>query len=308
MKNSKLIDKFELNCASEGLGKLRIRKYHYTLKTICKMLKKDLDKATKDDLIKFLAYIQNSNYSPHTKRDFKITIKKFFRFMGKEKLVDWIKTTKKKNELPLPKITTREDVLKLIQSCKTVRDKALISVLYESGCRIGELLNLKLSDIEFDSYGSVLIVNGKTGSRRVRICGKAVDYLKEWVNVNHPTKNPNDRLFPISYRALDKVLKNINDRAKLNKRIHFHMFRHGRATELSSKLTEMELDIFMGWELGSDMPRTYVHLSGKDIEQKILQISGISKDQKIDDALSKIKIKDPELYRALLNFVKKEVE
>jgi site-specific recombinase XerD len=308
MNNSKLIEKFELSCASEGLGKLRIQKYHYTLGRISVLIKKDLDKVNQQDLVKFLADIQNSNYSYYTKHDYKVTIKKFYKWLGKEKIVSWIKTSLKKNELPLPEILTREETLKLIQASRTVRDKALVSVLFESGCRIGELLNLKISDVEFDSYGAVLIVKGKTGSRRIRICGQAVAYLKEWLTVNHPTKISDDLVFNISYRGLDKVLKNIGKRADFKKNIHFHMFRHGRATELSTKLTEIELDIFMGWEVGSNMPRTYCHLSGKDIEQKILQISGVSADQKIDNALTKIKIKDPELYRALFNFVKRETE
>jgi len=306
--NLKLIKEFELDCMSKGLSKLRIRKYSYTLKKISKLLRKDFTKATEKDIVKLVARIENSNFSPHTKHDYKVAIKRFYKFLGKENLVSWIKTTIKKNELPLPKIITREEVVKLVQACKTVRDKAFFYVLYESGCRIGELLNMKMSDVEFDPYGAILIVHGKTGSRRIRICGKAVEYLKEWYYVDHPTKDPNSRLFPVSYRGMDKVLKNAAKKAKLGKRVHFHMFRHGRATELASKLTEMELDIFMGWELGSDMPRTYCHLSGKDIEKKILQTYGVTKEQRIEKALSQLQFKKPELFRALVDFVRNELK
>jgi integrase len=229
--------------------------------------------------------------------------------LGKENLVSWITTGMKKREFPLPKIITREEMLKLVQACKTIRNKALIYTLFESGARIGELLNLKINEVEFDSYGAVLIINkGKTGSRRIRICGKAAEYLKEWIYVNHPDKKPDSKVFPVTYRALSKALKLIAKKAGLNKRITFHMFRHGRATELASKLTEMELDIFMGWELSSRMPRIYCHLSGKDIEKKILQISGITKEEQVKRALANIKIKKPELFRALVDFVKNELK
>ena len=44
-------------------------------------------------------------------------------------------------------------------------------MLYDSGCRIGELLTLRVKDIEYDDYGIRLTVNGKTGVRRVRTVG-----------------------------------------------------------------------------------------------------------------------------------------
>ena len=49
------------------------------------------------------------------------------------------------------------------------RDKALISVLYKNGCRIGEILTLKVRNVEVDANGVVLIVNGETGQRKVRL-------------------------------------------------------------------------------------------------------------------------------------------
>jgi integrase len=70
------------------------------------------------------------------------------------------------------------------------RDKALISVLYESGCRIGEILSLKIRNVEFDNNGAVLIVNGKTGQRRVRLI-HSVPRLMAWLE-HHPKNNDPD--------------------------------------------------------------------------------------------------------------------
>jgi integrase len=318
-ENKMLIQNFLKKCEAEGLSEARIKKYLYTLNKINKILKKDFRKVTEEDMVDLLAKIERGYYvrkktkekipfSTNTKHDYKVAIKKFWKFLGKEELVGWIKTTIRENQKQLPKIITREDLMKLLQACKTIRDKALLSVLFESGCRVGEILNLKMRDVEFDEYGAVLIVQGKTGSRRVRICNKAVEYLKEWYYVNHPTKNPDSKLFPFNYRALEKSLKKVAERANLGKEVHFHMFRHGRATELANKLTEQELDVFMGWQIGSKMPRVYCHLSGRDIERKILEISGITEYEKLDSALRKIKIKEPELYQRLLKFVYEELK
>jgi len=307
--SQKLLSDFESKCVSEDLSETRVRKYRYTVRTISKMLKKPFSVVTRKDLEGLLIRINRSDYSEWTKRDYKVTLRKFWRFLGKEELVSWIKTTMKRNELPLPNLLAREELMQLVQACKTVRDKALLYALFESGARIDELLSVKLCEIEFDSYGAVLLINNsKTKARRLRVCGQAVDYLKEWANVNHPTKQPDSLLFPISYPAMRKNLKNIVKRAGLVKRVHFHMFRHGRATELARELTEAELNVFMGWEQGSNMPRTYVHLSGKDLDKKILQISGIGKEQKVENAMCQIKVKDAELYRALMRFVSKEMK
>lgn len=307
--DTKFLSEFESKCISEDLSLRRVKKYRYTLSTLSKMLGKPLSKANRKDIERLLIKINQSDYSPHTKKDFRITIKKFWHFLGKDDMVSWVRTTMKRKELPLPRVLTREELLLLVQACKTVRDKALLYSLFESGTRIDELLSVKLSELEFDSYGAIILINNsKTKSRRIRICGQAVDYLKEWVDVNHPTKNQDDRLFPISYPALRKNLKGITKRAGITKRVHFHMFRHGRATELSKSLTEAELDVFMGWEVGSDMARTYVHLSGKDLDKKILQVAGVTKEQKLDEAISRVRVSEPELYRAIMRFVSKEMK
>jgi integrase/recombinase XerD len=78
----------------------------------------------------------------------------------------------------------------MIENATNLRDKAFISTLYESGCRIGELLPIKLRSVVFDEYGAVLIVDGKTGMRRIRLIS-SVPLLANWIS-NHPFKNNPD--------------------------------------------------------------------------------------------------------------------
>jgi integrase len=54
----------------------------------------------------------------------------------------------------------------LVEATENPRDRALLLCHYESGCRIGELLTLKIESIRFDKYGALLIVNGKTGAKK----------------------------------------------------------------------------------------------------------------------------------------------
>ena len=64
---------------------------------------------------------------------------------------------------------SEEEIKKMIEACENPRDRALVASLYESGTRISELGNIKVKHVKFDHYGAVLMVDGKTGMRRVRI-------------------------------------------------------------------------------------------------------------------------------------------
>lgn len=107
------------------------------------------------------------------------------------------------------------------------RDKALISILYESGCRIGEILNMRIRNVGFDANGAGLIVNGKTGQRRVRLI-HSVPRLVTWLE-HHPekgdpkaflwvsvgSKNSRQRLM---HQSVVSLLKKTAKRAGLNKK------------------------------------------------------------------------------------------
>src|SRR5208283_6213305 len=176
--------------------------------------------------------------------------------------------------------------LKLAETANNIRDKAFVLVLYETGCRIGELLTLRLKNITFDQYGAVLRVNGKTGDRRVRIISSA-PILASWIEL-HPTgkspesmlwysnwRNPKKRMKNLSHGTTYLILKELAKKAGIQKRIYPHLFRHSRATALANKLTESQMKEHFGWVQGSDMASTYVHLSGRDVDNALLKLQGL---------------------------------
>ena len=229
-------------------------------------------------------------HSESYKSSIKRVIKPFFRWLygntvkdGYPEIVDWIYCGKKNNN-KLPEILTMQEIQQMIEVCDNMRDRALVSVLYESGCRASEILDLKTSSINFDEYGAVLVVGGKTGSRRVRLVSSVPD-LKAWLNV-HPRKNETDTAVfvaltknnkgnPLADSSLDFIISQIAKKAKIKKRVYPHLFRHTRATHLAKRLKESQLRILFGWSKTSDMPSVYVHLSGRDVEDAILQLNNI---------------------------------
>ena len=188
---------------------------------------------------------------------------------------------------------TKEEIEKLIDCADHPRDRALIAVLYESGARKGEMLSCNLGHVAFDDYGCVLTFpSGKTGARRVRLI-YASSYLHMWLDT-HPLREQKDAPLWCTIRqpynrcavtTIDIILKHIAERAGITKKINPHNFRHSRATHLAGVLTEQQMKIVLGWTPGSNMPATYVHLSGKDVDDAILKMHGIVKGDIRTDSL-----------------------
>ena len=122
-------------------------------------------------------------------------------------LVDDIKTTLKKKERLPSEILTEEEVNILINSTINIRDKAVISILSDSGCRVGELISLRLRDIKFnenDNTIRLLIETGKTGGRSL-ILIPSVPFLSNYINSipNEIKNNPRSRSAKL--RILEKI-------------------------------------------------------------------------------------------------------
>ena len=279
---------------AEGLSVPRQVKYIYSLIQISDWLGKSFRDVKKADILNLVNKIEQMDYAEHTKRDYKVVIKRFFKWMegGDEypEEVKWIKTTLKNDGHLLPEeLLTPEDVEKLINAADHPRDKALVSVLYESGCRIGEILTLRIKHISFDEYGAKIVVNGKTGMRRIRIIS-SVPHLATWIE-NHPLRDKPDapvwvgigtrnKNGAVQYKNVRTLIAKLAEKAGIKKRVNPHMFRHSRATHLANHLTEAQMNQYFGWVQGSDMPSTYVHLSGRDVDSAILSLYGIKEDKK----------------------------
>lgn len=88
----------------------------------------------------------------------------------------------------------------MIDVAENVRDRAIIAMLYEGGFRVGEIGSLKVRDIDFDRYGAIAVVRGKTGMGRVRLIWAMLPYIAQWLEV-HPRRK--ERNAPLWIKASD---------------------------------------------------------------------------------------------------------
>jgi integrase len=294
--NKQQIFEYENYCFSDGLKIARVLKHLYELKTLAELFGKEFNLASKQDVMRVVGFIERMDRAESTKRDYKILIRKFFRWMNKDDAIAWMKIPTRNDTRKLPEdMLSEEEIEKMINACEHPRDRAMIGCLYESGTRISELGNLKIKHVKFDQYGAVLMVDGKTGMRRVRIIFSA-PYLATWLE-NHPFRqNPEafvwvgigtvGRNVPLQYGAIRMHLKRIAEKAGINKRIHPHLFRHSRSTHLAKHLTEAQMKQYLGWVQGSDMAAIYVHLSGRDVDNALLRMHGIVTEDTKDVQMS----------------------
>jgi len=262
------------------------------------------EELTKDDVIDLVEKIKHirvkrlanrtvqEGYAEQTIESYKIAIKKFWKWLKPQESPDayppevsWIRRRKGKNGL-LPKdLWTPEEVSKLAGLAFHPRDRAFVLGLFGSGCRIGEFLPLQRRDVVFDAHSAQVLVDGKTGSRRVRLTPAATVAMAAWLDV-HPNKSPDAPVWVdtqvrseipkecLSYAWAHKLLGSLAARAGITKHIRPHLLRHSLATYYAARLTEAVMNEHFGWRQGGRTAAIYTHLSGRQVDDQILSMFG----------------------------------
>lgn len=177
-------------------------------------------------------------------------------------------------------LISEEEAKAIIRAGDNVRDKALISVLADSGARISEIGLMKIKHISFETHGARLSITGKTGARKILVISSA-PYLQNWINQHPYNNNPEAFLWfnpqgqVLTYARIAAILKKAANKAGIQKKVHPHLLRHSRATQLAKVMSEAALKQYFGWTQGSKMAAIYVHMSGKDTDDAILRANGI---------------------------------
>ncbi len=156
------------------------------------------------------------------------------------------------------------EIIKLFEACKTNEDRYLIAVLFDSGFRASEFLNIRFQDIQeptqaFPYYKfEVKTEYSKTEGRNIGLywkhSQKAIkDYLSELDN-----KNPKAPVFKKTYDSIRLFLTRLGLRV-LNKRIYFHIFRKSSASYYASIIKNRQQMCYRyGWKFSSDVPDVYI--------------------------------------------------
>ncbi|MHC1575988.1 MAG: tyrosine-type recombinase/integrase [Methanosarcinaceae archaeon] len=285
--NKDLITKCVTYMLVEGLSHATIVGYIYGWGLIAMRYGKPLDEMSEPDMMLYFSSADELKYADSSIQQHKRTLQKLFNIIG----VDMRIPIKNRISRKLPDdLLTHDEIISMINSTNNLRNKAIIATLYDSGARVSEIGGLLIKHVTFDKYGAVLVVDGKTGMRRVRLV-MARPYIANWLTVHPDKDNPEAPLWPsrqnsmLSYSAMFTMLRRVAKAANVQKRIYPHLFRHSRSTELASHLTQSQMEQHLGWVHGSNMPAVYIHMSGKETDSAILKMHGV--DIEPDDEPSK---------------------
>ena len=198
---------------------------------------KSIDLLSKEDIKTFLLYlIQHRKVSPSTQNKYINAIKFYYKKVLKQpKMVFSLERPNKAKKLP--EVLTEQEVFMILKQTSNLKHKAILSLLYSGGLRVGELIGLRIQDIVWDK--SYLFVRGGKGKKdRITLLAEnVVVLLRKYIQKHKPNywliENPNRKHYSAS--SVRAILKRSAKNAGIRKRIYPHMLRHSFATHLLEK-------------------------------------------------------------------------
>ncbi len=166
-----------------------------------------------------------------------------------------------KREKKMPSVMTRDEIKKLIESARNEKSKLVIKFLYSTGLRVSELVNLEKKDLEInEKIGWVR--KGKGAKDRIFIL--PVSLIEEIDNI---LKNKSERVFPVTARAIQKIVKNACIRAGIQKKISPHTLRHSFATHLLESGTDIRKIQELLGHSNLQTTQIYTHVSTEELKK-----------------------------------------
>jgi integrase len=288
--------------AKTKIGYQRRVSYLNTLICIIEFLQKDLDQVTDPDMQRFIDALEGGKIrsrqrfrrangyfrsgaplSPRYIVDIKMNVRRYYKYLlGDCKvyppLVDWIDVYHAPKEIPA---LTENEVHRMVDHAVCTRDRALVQVLFDSGFRLGELMNVRLENVrllEVAPGHKCFILRApysKTVARTVVVpMPETTKWLTYWLEEHpaQPTLQPDGTLaagdlkaplFPIKAAQINQVARDLGASA-LGKHVWTHLMRHTSATYWANKLPYFKFCKRFGWTMTSRMPQRYIDAAGID--------------------------------------------
>ena len=226
----------------EGCSNRTIQYYDVTIAKMLSKMTIPIRKITTEDMRAYLSDYQKINdCSKVTVDNVRRNISSFFSWLEEENYIlksPMRRIHKIKTNQQVKEIVSDEDIERLRDHCFNPRDLAIIDLLYSTGIRVGELVNLNISDVNFETRECIVL--GKGGKeRKVYFDAKAKLHLQNYLNKR---KDDNPALFVTLDCPHDRVkisgieirVRQLGRSLNLNK-IHPHKFRRTMATRAIDK-------------------------------------------------------------------------
>ena len=253
---------------------------------------------------KHITYQDITNYNKYLKEELNLsssslarhlsTLRSFYNYLLSEGEVDnnpfkLISTPKK--PMKLPNYMKYNEFEEMINTCEDnplgIRNKCLLEVLFATGARIGELIKIKIDDINL-SAKEIRVLGKGNKERIVFLNDHAVDSINDYLNNSRSillNGKQSDRLFinhiggELTTRGVRDILDNIIKKSSLNIKVTPHMFRHTFATMLLNEGCDLKSVQELLGHVNMSTTQIYTHLTSDYIKEMYLHTHPRSKDK-----------------------------
>lgn len=210
---------------------------------------KDFDQVDSKIISQFFDLQRKNGLTSSTSARYMTSIKRFFSYLEDNNYIrknPTIILSKVKISRKLPEVLSFfevDQILKMpnVEDVAGLRDKAILELLYSSGLRVSELINLKINDLFFND--EIVRVLGKGSKERIVPMGSsAIEWIKKYLIHSRPLLENkmksqnylflNKRGTKLSRMAIWQIVDKYSKEAGIEKEIHPHIFRHSFATHL----------------------------------------------------------------------------
>jgi len=253
MSSSGLIDEFIGSLLMEyGLSQNTLSAYRSDLIQLDRWLQKsniELLNATQIDLESYITYRFESGVKKRTSARILSSIRRFYQYLLRESIITGDASAQLESPKlgrSLPKTLSEDDVDALLMAPDVkqplgLRDRAMLELLYASGLRVSELVNIRIDQINLNQ-GVIRVVGKGDKERLIPMGEEAVDWIEHFIKEARPQilekRDMTDALFPsrlgraMSRQAFWQLIKRYASMADINKPLSPHVLRHAFATHL----------------------------------------------------------------------------
>ena len=205
--------------------------------------KSDLRSVNETELHKYFYFmVHTKKVSYSYQKQIAMALKLYYREMFSIAIsLELLFPSRKPQKLPV--ILSKSDIIKIVDKANNSKHKSMIALTYSAGLRVGEVINLKIQDID-SSRMSIHVKAGKGNKDRIvplseKLLGMLRNYYKEYSPKAYLFEGQKGGAYSTS--SFNKLLKSVAKRAKINKQITAHTLRHSYATHLLERGTDVRV-------------------------------------------------------------------
>lgn len=239
----------------EGKSEKTLEYYYNTLSTFIIKTGKNLNDYTTIDLRYYLACYKSQRHVTNTTiNNIRKILSSFFGWLADEEIIQknpTRKLKKVKEELRVNKVLSEQELEMLRINCENKRDRALIEFLYSTGCRVSEVENLRIENIDFDNNECVVLGKGNK-ERIVYFTDAAKLHLQNYLEtrVNNKTgalfASLKNQFQPLMKSGIEAAVRRLGIKSGVNK-VTPHRFRHTLTTVLVNRgINIQDMQVILG--------------------------------------------------------------